>query len=176
MARNVAAYFDLIITFFGQNCLSTPLCYFFFFFFRDRRSRSDGANSPIRIRHSERGSLFFFSYRTVSLRLPGSLTTPKGVVSHPEGCDNETFNAHTRVSCNLGLFEPVSGYFVRQGFGQNCSIFSFRIAHRRCAYNPSGSNFVDKIGIKTKIFIFLKRGFKLGKITILRSCRLEAPA
>ena len=30
----------------------------------------------------------FFSYRTVSLRLPGSYTTPKG-------CGKLTFNAHT---------------------------------------------------------------------------------
>ena len=33
---------------------------YFFFFIRDLRSRSDGANSPIRIRHSERAASFLF--------------------------------------------------------------------------------------------------------------------
>ena len=141
--------------FFWPKLLKSPLV-IFFFFFRDLRSRSDGANSPIRIRHSERGSLFSFRSRTVSLRLPGSLTTPKG-------CDNETFNAHTRVSCNFGLFEPVSGYFVRQGFGQNCASFLFVSHTEGVLITPSGSNFVAKIGIKNKDFYFSLKGFKLGK-------------
>ena len=132
-----------------------------FFFFRDLRSRSDGANSPIRIRHSERAAYFSFRIARSAFGFPAPLPPPKGVVSHPSGCDNETFNGHTRVSCNFGLFEPFSGHFVRQGCGQKCACFSFRIAHRRCAYNPLGSNFVDKIGIKS-ILILIKRLIKIN--------------
>ena len=95
----------------------------------------------------------FFSYRTVSLRLPGSHTNPFGVgnkipkgfyyvTNHPpKGGDNETFNAHTRVSCYFGLFEPVSGLILRQGFGQNCgqncSFFSLT-GSLRGRFNPNG--------------------------------------
>ena len=68
---------------------------------------------------------------------------PKGfyyVTNHPRrGCDNETFNAHTHMSCNFGLFEPVSGLILRQGFGQNCgqncSFFSLT-GSLRGRFNP----------------------------------------
>ena len=79
---------------------------FFFFFYRDLRSRSDGANSPIRIRHSERQLI---SFRSRTLR----------------GCDNETFNAHTRVSCNFGQFEPIYKQIERLGFVAKIASFSF---------------------------------------------------
>ena len=92
---DLGAHFVYFLVIFGLNC-SYCVLQFFFFFIRDLRSRSDGANSPIRIRHSERAA-YFFSYRTVSLRLPGSLTTPSGWYHTPKGCDNETFNARTRV-------------------------------------------------------------------------------
>ena len=110
----------------------------FFFFFRDRRSRSDGANSPIRIRHSERAAYFLF----VSHGQPSASRLPyhplRGWYHTPKGCDNETFNAHTRVSCNFGLFEPVSGLILRQGFGLNC-IFFLSTGSLRGLFNPSGT-------------------------------------
>ena len=122
----LAAYLLYFLIIFGQKCILAlfsshlhPLP-FFFFFFRDLRSRSDGANSPIRIRHSERAAYFLF----VSHGQPSASRLPyhplRGWYHTPSGCDNETFNAHTRVSCNFGLFEPVSGLILRQGFGQNC--------------------------------------------------------
>ena len=74
------AYFLYLHIIFGLNCTYDEHPFttlYFFFFIRDLRSRSYGAVSPIRIRHSERAA-FLFRSRTVSLRLPGSLTTPVG--------------------------------------------------------------------------------------------------
>ena len=49
----------------------------FFFFFGTFGPDRMGLTAPSDIRHSERAA-YLFSYRTVTLRLPGSLTTPKG--------------------------------------------------------------------------------------------------
>ena len=88
---------------------------------------------------------FSFRSRTFSLRLPGSLTTPKGWYHTPKGCDNETFNAYTRVSCNFGQFEPFFSLNLRVGFVAKIVGLFFRIGSLRGLVTPSGSNFVAKI-------------------------------
>ena len=75
---------------------------------------------------------FFFSYRTVSLRLPGSYTTPRrGVV---------TLRLMRTHACayNFGHFDCKLSHFVRVHFGQNCASFLFFDRLPSGPVNPSG--------------------------------------
>ena len=56
----------------------------FFIFFGTEGPDRMGLTAPSEYGIAK-GQLISFRSRTVSLRLPGSLTTPEGVVSHPEG-------------------------------------------------------------------------------------------
>ena len=81
----------------------------------------------------------FFSYRTVSLRLPGSYTTPfRCGYEHPYGCSyrtplrgsgNATFNACT---CTYNF-----GHFSRD-LGQNCRLVFLFDRHPSGPLDPSG--------------------------------------
>ena len=74
---------------------------------------------------------FFFSYRTVSLRLPGSYTNPqRGWYRTPKGSGNATFSVRTRVRNNFGHFS--------RHLGQNCRLVSFSTGTLRGLLTPSG--------------------------------------
>ena len=102
-----------------------------------------GPVGPHRLRY-ERQLFFFRSRSVVSLRLtPGSLTTPFGGGTNPlRGLvTRRLMRAHacaytcvrTRVSCNFGLFEPISSHFVRLGLAKIVIFFFDRL--------PSGAFF-----------------------------------
>ena len=78
---------------------------------------------------------FSFSYRTVSLRLPGSYTNPfGGWYRTPSGSGNATFNAHTRVRTRV---RNNFGHFSRY-LGQNCRLVSFSTGTLRGLLTPKG--------------------------------------
>ena len=123
--------FTLFSHWFWPLPLLTP--YFFFFFFGTFGPDRMGLTAPSEYGIAKGQLIFFF------------VTTPSGWYHTPKGCDNETFNAHTRVSCNFGLFEPVSGYFVRQGFGQNCGHY---FLWKPLRGDPSGQENRPKLWLK----------------------------
>ena len=122
------AHFINKLTNFGHN-------YFQVFFLPELRSgvhRGDPMGPPMHIwapngcsYRTRRGPVyvtFLFRSRTVTLRLPGSLTTLQ-VVPDPLGPVYATLRLMcTRVS-NFGRKQCVLGENERLGFGQNCTIF-----------------------------------------------------
>ena len=91
--QNLPAHFVWFTTHFGHYYFSQLFpSFFFFFFFRDRRSRSDGANSPIRTRHSERTAFLFriarsaFGFPAPLPPLRGGITPLRGVITRRLKC------------------------------------------------------------------------------------------
>ena len=68
-----------------QLLLTPSVILFLFFFFRDLRSRSDGANSPIRIRHSERAAYFLFVVARSAFGFPAPLPPRRGGITPRRG-------------------------------------------------------------------------------------------
>ena len=88
---------------------------------------------------------FSFSYRMVSLRLPGSYTNPQGVgtgpLRGPVILRLMCVHVCTRVRTIFGHFDCKLSHFVRVHLGQNCRLVSFSTGTLRGLLTPSGHTF-----------------------------------
>ena len=127
---------------------------FFFFFIGTFGPDRMGLTAPSEYGIAK-GQLISFRSRTVTLRLPGSLTTPKGWYHTLRGViTRRLMRAH---ACNFGQFEPIYKQIERLGFVAKIVKFVAKIASFSFdrlpsgPFNPSGTILWPKM-LKTSIF------------------------